>query len=230
LRQALIKLEAVLPEEYRGDVRAARERVLIDVSAWYRPLSVPPHFEAVRRAVWQRRQIDIAYQRTGRTEAEWRRAEPLGLVWKAGIWYLAAFCRVRKDFRTFHLHRIRDVRPTDDPVTPRPDFDLEAYWERSLRHFESLTAPVELTVRVPSSLLPLLDEGHIVLREEPDGAAVVHYRTDSIEAAVTHVLSLGPGAVVLKPPRVREGVVAAARAIAGSYSTDKEEIAVSAGP
>jgi predicted DNA-binding transcriptional regulator YafY len=230
LRQALIKLEAVLPEEYRSDVRAARERVLIDVSAWYRPLSVPPHFEAVRRAVWQRRQIDIAYQRTGRPEAEWRRIEPLGLVWKAGVWYLAAFCRLRRALRTFHLHRIRDVRPADEPVTPRPDFDLEAYWERSLRHFESLTVPVQLTVRVPSSLLPLLDEGHIVVREEADGSAVVQYRTDSIEAAVTHVLSLGPGTVVLEPRAVRDGVVAAAQAIAGSYDADQEEIAFSTGP
>jgi predicted DNA-binding transcriptional regulator YafY len=223
LRQALIKLEAVLPEEYRHDVRAARERVLIDVSSWYRPLSVPPHFETIRRAVWQRRQIDLAYQHWDGPVAQWRRVEPLGLVWKAGIWYLAAYCRMRRDLRTFHLHRIRDVRATDEPVTPRPDFDLEAFWEQSLRHFESLTAPVVLTVRVTSSLLPRLDEGYVLLRDEPDGWAVVQVRTDSIDAAIAHALSLGGDATVIEPPEVRRGVVAAARAIAGSYAEEDLE-------
>jgi predicted DNA-binding transcriptional regulator YafY len=217
LRQALLKLEAVLPEEYRQDVRSARERILIDVSAWYRPLSVPPAFETVRRAVWQRRQLDLYYRGTSRPEGQWRRVEPLGLIWKAGVWYLAAYCHLRRDLRTFHLHRIADTRPSDDPVTPRPDFDLEAFWESSLRHFESLTTPVALTLRVPPAILPTLDEGHVVIREDPDGSAIVRYRTDSVDSAIKHVLSLGPGATVVGPRRVREGVLAAALAIAGSY-------------
>ncbi len=217
LRQALIKLEAVLPEEYRHDVRAARERILIDVSAWYRPLSVPPSFEPVRRAVWHRRQIDLCYRGAARPAPEWRRVEPLGLIWKAGVWYLAAYCCVRKDLRTFHLQRIIEVRATDDPVNPRPDFDLEAFWESSLRRFESLTTPVVLTVRVSPAILPRLYEGHVVVREEVDGSAVVRYRTDSIESAVRHVLSLGPGVTVIQPRQVRDGVLAAALAIAGAY-------------
>lgn len=217
LRQALIKLEAVLPEEYRHDVRAARERVLIDVSSWYTPLAVPPSFDPVRRAVWQRRRIDLCYRGAMRPEPEWRRVEPLGLIWKAGVWYLAAYCLVRKGLRTFHLQRIVEARATDEPVTPQPDFDLETFWESSLHRFESLTAPVVLTVRVPPAVLPRLDEGHVVVREEADGSAVVRYRTDSVDSAVRHVLSLGPGATVIKPRQVRDGVLAAALAIAGAY-------------
>jgi predicted DNA-binding transcriptional regulator YafY len=217
LRQALIKLEAVLPEEYRHDVRAARERVLVDVSSWYRTASVPPYFQEVRSAVWQRRQIDLYYQRASSDRAEWRRVDPLGLVWKAGIWYLAAYCHLRADFRIFHLHRICKLRSTEEPVVPRPDFDLEAFWESSLRRFEALTAPVVLTIRVLPSLLPRLDEEYRVIRDEPDGSVVVRMRADSTEAAIARILSLGPGATVIAPPDVRDGVVTAARSIAGAY-------------
>src|SRR5579885_1343197 len=35
LHRALFKLEAALPEEYRDDVRLAREHFLIDSTAWY---------------------------------------------------------------------------------------------------------------------------------------------------------------------------------------------------
>jgi predicted DNA-binding transcriptional regulator YafY len=220
LRQALIKLEAVLPEEYRQDVRAARERVLIDVSSWNRPAAVPPFFEPVRRAVWQRCRIDLHYQSDNSPQAEWRRVEPLGLVWKAGVWYLAGYCHTRQDYRTFRLHRIRDLRPTEEPVAPRPDFDLEAFWETSRHHFETLTQPVSLTVRVPPALFPQLDERHLMIRDEPDGSAVVQARAESIESAVAHVLSLGPGAMVLDPQEVRDGVVSAALAIAWSYQAE----------
>lgn len=222
LRQALIKLEAVLPEEYRHDVRAARERILVDVSAWYRPPSVPTYFEPVRTAVWRRRQLELLYHRADSSEGAWRRVEPLGMVWKAGVWYLAAYCHLRQDLRVFHLHRIRDLHPTEEPVAPRPDFDLEAFWESTLRRFEALTAPLALTIRVSPALLGRLDEEHVVLREESDGSTIVRIQMDSVQAAVSHVLSLGPGATAIDPLDVREGVAAAARSIAGSYSSDAE--------
>src|SRR3954447_3627671 len=41
LPSALLKLEAVLPEEYRGDVRTVRERLLVDPTRWLRR-PVPP--------------------------------------------------------------------------------------------------------------------------------------------------------------------------------------------
>jgi predicted DNA-binding transcriptional regulator YafY len=59
-----------------------------------------------------------------------------------------------------------------------------------------------------------------MIRDEPDGSAVVQARAESIESAVAHVLSLGPGAMVLEPPEVRDGVVSAALAIAWSYQAE----------
>src|SRR5437588_1496781 len=58
LRRALVKLEASLPEEYRADVQAARERLLFDASSWYRrPATTPDtHLETLRAALWSTRQ------------------------------------------------------------------------------------------------------------------------------------------------------------------------------
>jgi predicted DNA-binding transcriptional regulator YafY len=217
LRQALIKLEALLPEEYRRDVRAARERILVDVSAWYDVASRPAHFEAVRSAVWQRRQLELFYQRAHSADTEWRRVEPQGLVWKAGVWYLAAYCQLRQDFRVFHLNRIRDLRVLEDLTASRPDFDLETFWDAFRERFESLTAPLQVTFRAAPELASQLDSAHQVLQHDPDGAVVVRTYMDSVEGAISHVLALGPGASVLEPDEVRDGVIAAARAIAESY-------------
>jgi predicted DNA-binding transcriptional regulator YafY len=221
LRQALIKLEAVLPEEYREDVRAARERILVDVSAWFRSPSMPPWFEPVRTAVWQRRQVEMCYQRAEADRAEWRVVEPLGLVWKAGLWYLAAYCHLRKDFRVFHVSRIQDLNLTEEPVSAYPDFDLQTFWASFLRRFEATITPVVLTLSVRPEAISRLNEEHRVVQIEPDGAAVVRIRADSMDAAVSRVLSLGPGVIVLQPIEVRDAVVDAARSIVGAHDEER---------
>jgi predicted DNA-binding transcriptional regulator YafY len=216
LRQALIKLEAVLPEEYRADVRAARERILVDVSTWFSGASAPAQFDSIRNAVWQKRQLDIYYQRADSSDAEWRRVEPLGLIWKAGSWYLAAYCHLRAALRVFHLRRVLDLTPLDDPVQCCPDFDLERYWTDFLQRFHTVAAPLLLTVRMLTSIVPRFEEEHVVLGEEADGWIVVQFRADSIDTAVARVLSLGGGAIVLDPPEVRERVARAAADIVAS--------------
>ncbi|HZS95067.1 MAG TPA: YafY family protein [Chloroflexota bacterium] len=217
LRGALIKLEAVLPEEYRHDVRVARERILVDISGWYRSPSPPPLLETIRSAVWRQRRIDIFHFRADGSAGQWRCVDPLGLIWKAATWYLAAWCHLRQDYRVFHLNRIREVIPRDEPIDSRPDFDLEVFWDETRRRFEERTAPITLTFRADPTVLGRLDSGHVRVREEADGTAIVRVCVDSIDMAVAHVLSLGPGVTVLDPSEVRHEVAISARQIAGRY-------------
>ena len=216
LRRALVKLEAALPAEYRGDVRAARERIHFDTTAWYERPATVPHLPTVRAAVWGARQLDLLYRRADRDGEQWRRVEPHGLVCKAGTWYLVGYCHLRGDFRTFNVGRIRDVTVREETVTPRRGFDLEVYWEEARRRFEAETKPLALTLRVAPSARDRVYDA-IMLDERPDGGAVMRVDTESAAAAVAYALSLGPAVTVLDPPDVRASVADAARAIAGLY-------------
>jgi len=217
LRQALLKLEAVLPAEYRHDIRVARERVLVDISRWHRSPEPPEYLETIRDAVWRQRCIDIFYHSADGTEGQWRCVEPLGLVWKAGSWYLAAYCRLRQDYRVFHLQRMRDVLTRDEVIGRHDDFDLTPFWEETRRRFETRTAPLALTFRAQPAVFGRLGSDHVRLREDGDGSVVVRVQAESVEAAIAHVLSLGSDVTVVEPAEVRDGVAAAARAIAERY-------------
>jgi predicted DNA-binding transcriptional regulator YafY len=219
MRQALVKMEAALPEEYRGDVRSASERILLDVSAWYRRPSGTEHLEAVRAAVWEGRQLDLFYRRSDALDAEWRRVEPYGLVCKAGTWYLAAYCRLREDFRTFRLSRIVELAVADEPVRPRPDFNLQTYWEESRRQFEESTKQLALTLRLSPDASCRLDNESVVLARESDGSAIIQVHLENLEYAVAYALSFGADAEVLDPPEVRAAVAREARALADVYES-----------
>lgn len=226
LRRALVKLEAALPEEYRADVRAARERIFFDTTAWHRRPMTTPYLETVRAAVWGARQLELLYPRSDGPGAQWRRVEPHGLVCKAGIWYLVAYCQLRRAFRTFRVGRIEDVTVCDEATTPRPGFDLQSYWEESRRRYEEQTKPFVLTLRVtPPARRRLAAEG-VLLHEDPGDGCMVHVDTDSETAAVSFALSLGAEALVLGPPEVRDAVATAARTIAAQYAVGSNQLAV----
>jgi predicted DNA-binding transcriptional regulator YafY len=217
LQRALVKLEATLPEAYRADVRAARERILFDEPAWYRRAARAEHLEPLRLAVWNGRQVDLLYRRSDGFGTEWRRVEPQGLVSKAAIWYLVAYCHARQDFRTFRLDRIQDVHMREEPVADRREFDLTRYWEEQRQRFERLTTPFSLTLRVAASVLARVAGDGEVVRQQPDGWFVLTVHLESEEEAVSYSLALGPNAIVLDPAEVRDEVRAAARALLGHY-------------
>lgn len=220
LRRALVKLEASLPEEYRGDVRAARERLLFDTTRWHRQSvrSADTHLETLRAALWSARQVDLFYRKAAPRDddARWRRVEPYGLVCKAGTWYLVAYCHTRRDVRTFRVDRIVEMTVREEEVRRRPGFDLQAYWETATRRFEREARPLLVTMRVRAGARRTLPEATIV-REEEDGGAVVRMAVPCVEMAASYALAHGSDVVVLDPPKVREAVVAAARTVLTAY-------------
>lgn len=217
LRRALFKLEAALPEEYRDDVRAARERILFDTTAWHHRPTTTPHLETVRAAVWGARQLDVLYPRSDGPGMQWRRVEPHGLVCKAGMWYLVAYCQLRRAFRTFRVNRIEDLQVCEEGVTSRPGFDLQSYWDEARRRFEELTKPLTLTLQVTPAALRRLHGSGVALRQAPDDEAVIQVDVESTATATEYALTLGPDVVVLEPAEVRAEVASRARAIAALY-------------
>jgi predicted DNA-binding transcriptional regulator YafY len=224
LQRALIKLEALLPESVREEIRAASERVVLDETAWHRKPDRIEYLEPIRAALWSRRRIEILYRRIDRPASEWRRVEPLGLVCKAGVWYLVAYCLLRRDYRTFRLNRVTELVVLDEPVDDHPKFDLKDYWEVSRRRFEEASIRLRLVLRVSPHVAYGLSSDHETIRREADGQVIVTIGMDNSDHALRHALALGPEAEVLEPAEVRRAVAQASRDIAAIYSPRVEAL------
>ncbi|WP_161977946.1 helix-turn-helix transcriptional regulator [Dictyobacter kobayashii] len=232
LHRALVKLEAVLPEEYQADVRTAREHILVDTSAWCNATTEPTHLETVRAAVLGSYQLDILYpgsscDRFASAGILWRRIEPYGLVFKGlsrrhariGRWYLVAFCQCCQSFHTFRVIDIEQVYVRTESIVPRPDFDLHAYWREARKQIEKQQPPISLKLRVTANARYSPLHGDVsILKEEPDGSAIVQVNVESLDDAISYALGLGADATVLEPQQVRATVASTAHAIAKMYS------------
>jgi predicted DNA-binding transcriptional regulator YafY len=173
-------------------------------------------------AVWSSTRIAVDYERGD--GAVRRVLEPLGVVLKAGIWYVVA--RVDEQIRTYRVSRVVATEPTTERFE-RPDgFDLAAYWAESAAAFERDVPRVEVVIRVHPDGLDRLRAavGGAVLRaaetladHDPEGWTRLRIRLDYPDEAPGVLLGAGPLVDVVSPPEVRAEVAATARAVAARY-------------
>ena len=222
---AQLKVLASLPPELR--VRASRlvERFHLDAGEWFRASQPVPHLAALSEAVWSATRITIEYDR-GEGAAR-RVLEPLGLVLKAGIWYVVA--SVDGQIRTYRVSRVVSAEPGEDHFERLPGFDLAAYWAESSAAYERDVPRIAVDVRVrPDRLDHLRDAvGRAVVAAaepldppDPDGWLRLRLRLDWPDDAPRNLLAAGRWVEVLGPPEIRRLVASTARAVADRYAGD----------
>ncbi|ONI89163.1 transcriptional regulator [Saccharothrix sp. ALI-22-I] len=217
---AQLKVLAALPPELRSRAARVRERFHLDAPGWFRGNEGTPHVAEIAEAVWQQRRLRIRYLRWAQVEVE-RTVEPLGLVLKAGTWYLVART---DDLRTYRVSRVLELTALDEPFD-RPDgFDLAEYWAGWSERFEERMYPMRVTVRMtPSGLrsakvLLSLVAARELKDVEPDGDwTTVRVPVESLDHALVDLLRLGPEVEVLEPPELRERVIARIAAMGAVY-------------
>ena len=111
---ALARIIATLPERQS---RQALHAIMRSFDTG--PDRDPPRVDlaVIRDACWNEAALDIDY--TDLKDAPSRRVIwPLGLSYSQHTLMLLAHCRLRMDFRVFHVNRIRALRPTRDSFRP----------------------------------------------------------------------------------------------------------------
>lgn len=213
---ALLKLLAGLPSIFRRGADSARRRIHVDVAGWRSPEDAVPHLPTIQEAVWQERKLALRYQKgPGEEGAVERVVDPLGLVAKGSLWYLAA--AVEGQVRCYRVSRVLDARILDEPATRPEDFDLAVWWERSSADLKAALPRYPARVRVHPGIVPRLRYALRFARieamgePEEDGWTTVEIRFQFEEEAIEYVLSFGTRIEVVEPPELRERVIQRAK-------------------
>jgi predicted DNA-binding transcriptional regulator YafY len=215
LAAARLKLLASLPAELQERASRASELFHVDTRGWFREEDRAPCLPVIAGALWRGQRVDIRY-REGSTVVS-RRLDPLGLVLKAGVWYLLA--RRRGEERVYRVSRVVSARERPEPCSRPGGFDLATAWRKRSEAFERSRRQIEVTVRVPKSEVQYLRGARVL--EDGERPTVVA-RFDGLDQAFHSLLSYGPAAEVLAPPELRERIAAAAVDIAAIYRENEK--------
>ena len=185
-----------------------------------------PHLAAVADAVWSSRQLSVRYLRWRAPREVSRTLSPLGVVLKAGRWYLVAGSDPAK-ITAYRVSNILDAVVLDEPVERPAGFDLTAFWREWTERFEGSVYTASATVRMTESALemmafvfpPEMSRRARAAAGEPDstGWLITEVPIESIRHGHIELLRLGAEAEVLGPPELRERFTETVRGMAAHY-------------
>jgi len=224
---ARLKVLAALPTELRARASRLVERFHLDAAAWYHPDEAVPYLGPLSEAVWEAQRVEIGYDRGDKTVD--RVLEPLGLVLKAGVWYLVAAAEGQP--RTYRVSRVTRVDALEGHFDRPGGFDLAAFWAEASAAYERDTPRVEVVLRIarermdrlrgvigerPFGTIERLDE------PDPDGWLRIRLKLDWPNEASTQVLAVGPGCELLEPADLRRRVGEEARRLVAAYDASPD--------
>lgn len=215
---AMGKLAAALPGESGRRAGRIRERLLVDSAGWGRRGAVSPHLRVVQDAVFGDRRLHLTYRRAEAQIVE-RDVDPLGLIIKAGVWYLLA--DVDGERRLFRLSRIEAARALDEPARRPKRFDLARAWREQSAHWESGRAGYEVVLKVANADLALVLRvaGERVFGRPRGG--LVRLAFPALEPAAAFVSSFGARVEVVQPDEVRAELARHGAELVTLYGTKK---------
>ncbi|MGZ5194274.1 MAG: helix-turn-helix transcriptional regulator [Ramlibacter sp.] len=222
MQGAQLKLLTSLPAPWRAEAQKVQARFHLDPVDWYREADAVPHLAAVAQALWDDRQLRLRYESWER-DVE-RVVHPLGLVLKAGAWYLVASSG--RQPRTYRVSNIRDAEVLKARAQrPRP-FDLARHWAKSVARFETeLYQGHAEILATPMGLKLLRYQNAAVARvvaaapkpRRKDGRVALRIPVESMEQAAAQLIRLAPEVEVAGPPPLRKALIARLRQVAALY-------------
>ena len=222
---ARLKVLAALPVELRARASRLVERFHLDAAAWFQADETVRHLPALSEAVWENRRLKIRYNRGDKTVD--RVLEPIGLVLKAGVWYMVAVTDGQP--RTYRGSRVAEATVLDERFERPNDFDLATFWAESSAAYERDTPRVEVTLRIAPSRVDnlracvgsrVVDGGDILDRPDPDGWRHYRLRLEWPNEAASQILAVGPDCEVLEPAEIRERVGRLAARVVARYDAE----------
>ena len=211
-----------------GSPGQAPALVHLDLPRWFGGSEPVPWLATAATAVRGRRRLRIGYRRgdrDGERGAESSRVVcPLGLVNKAGVWYLVA--GGGREPTVFRVGRVTSAQVLPEAFDRPPDFELAAFWSRWSASF--MTSRPRLSVRVLASAGALAVFPEVfgdAVRPALDAAGPADERGfrevlltfEHEAAAVQRLAGFGGELEVLSPPDVRARLIAGARALVERY-------------
>ena len=208
-RTARSKIEAVLSEQTRADVRAFQERISLLAAA---PLSgkTRDFLPLLRRAVLERKRLRLLYRTRHAAhpsgEENWRETDPYALVNWGGLWYLIGYCHLRRAIRNFRADRISQAQLCDRTFERPDNFQLREDPPANRTYAARVIFAAEIDPWVRENMSSYATD----VTQTSEGLLVT-LRAHQEAELLQWILGWGAGARVLEPETLKKRILEEAR-------------------
>jgi predicted DNA-binding transcriptional regulator YafY len=179
---------------------SATDWVHIEFSPWGSGPNEENKFLDIKKAILECRVITFDYLSADGILSH-RSVEPMLLLFKSQAWYIWGYCRMRRDFRTFRISRIRGLAVADT-----------AFVRRTLESAKNEEEPEAVSLKFVTLKLRFQPEDLYRVYDDYDEDRITRNGDGSYDVTVTfpedewvygYIQSFGPYVEVLEPPHIR---------------------------
>jgi predicted DNA-binding transcriptional regulator YafY len=209
------KMLASLPVTALDSAGRIASRFHLDPVDWYRAAEAAPYLPSIARAVLDQHRASMTYD-SWIAKRDWE-IEPLGLVLKAGAWYVVA--RGMGKIRVFRVSNILALEVREEAFERPPGFDLPSYWTAELERFEAGLRPHVAHLRVSATGCARLARLGVYAaaaveeagQADDEGWRQVTLPFETIDQAALLLLGIGPEVQILASDELRQATAVLAR-------------------
>lgn len=212
LSAAIVKLQAVSKHEYSCfDIKSGN--LVIDGGPWGDTVGYKNKLKVLQNCIENTLQLSIRYHDRNGVITE-RVIEPHVIVFKQGLWYVYAYCNLRKTFRLFKTGRIEQATVLNTKFIRQniseKDLPLD-FWHNSV---ETRNVVMEISQDVLSDAEEWLGIENV---EELNGKFRACVKLPYDDGLVSKIMSYGKGIKVVEPKELKEKIKQAANEIVNNY-------------
>ncbi len=213
IRPALSKLSALFGGEQEDWIE-------IEFSSWNSDDGVSRRFVILKEAIFAHKRVTFIYSGANGTSSR-RLAEPLKLVFRAGSWYLYAWCMDKEDFRFFKLSRMEEPQVLEEyqglqdksaskcteysQNSSNLNSETSAISTKNIYEDKMITVTAIISANKAYRILDEMDKKDV--EKLADGNYKVQMLMPENDWMYQHLLTFGSDMKVLEPERVREKLI-----------------------
>jgi predicted DNA-binding transcriptional regulator YafY len=205
LKQVQAKIEAGLSQATKERRKTSSESVRLEIESTLPRGTIERWFGQIEAAINDNRCLEMDYDTIEHGVLR-RVAEPYFIVFRGHAFYFVGYCRLRQNFRTFRIDRVKRLTVTEERFTRRKGISAATYFDGSWRLYGG--EPVEVVVRFSGNAARVVVSSTYHPRERVetgDNGTIIYTVTVNGTAEIARwVLGFGAEAEVLGPEGLRE--------------------------
>jgi len=202
---ALVKIKAILRSSEKRSLETLDEAIAITEGQDWKSKS---YLQIALKGLASRRLLQIQYEKADGTCSE-RILEPIGCHHHYNNWYLIAYCRLKKDYRTFKLNRIIKLNVLDQLFSDK-HISLREYIDRQDKAWKEQHPFFAAEIAFDQDVVQHAERRKFYfgfVEQSPNGDNVhMKFLTPSLEIIARWLLQFGNQATVIEPLALRERI------------------------
>lgn len=215
LTNVISKLKATIKNEYSGfDIKGGN--LIIDAGPWGETNGYKSKLLIIQKSIDECKKLKITYHdRNG--DITDRVIEPHIILFKQGLWYVFAYCNLRREFRFFKTGRIEHANLLNEQFIRQDLSKMELplnFWHNNVETEDVL---LEVDKKCLSEVEEWLGIENI---KKINGKYIADVKLPFDNGLVTKIMGYGNGIKVISPPQLKKSVKNCAKEILANYDNE----------